>query len=108
MSMRNVRAWISRLGGLFGKNRWERDLADEVRSHLELHIEENIRRGMTREEARRQALIQLGGIEPAKEIYRDRHGVPLVETTLRDFHYAVRTLRNNLAFSAVAVITLAL
>jgi len=108
MSMRNVRAWISRLGGLFGKNRLERDLADEVRSHLELHIEENIRRGMTREEARRQALIQLGGIEPAKEIYRDRHGVPLVETTLRDFHYAVRTLRNNLAFSAVAVITLAL
>jgi len=108
MSMRTVRAWFSRLGGLFGRDRLERDLADEVRSHLELHIADNIRSGMTPEQARRQALIQLGGIEPAKEIYRDRRGIPLLETTLRDLHYAVRTLRNNLAFSVVAVVTLAL
>ena len=103
-----MRAWMARVGGLFGKNRLERDLADEVGSHLELHIEDNIRRGMTPSEARRQALIKLGGIEPAKEMYRDRRGVPLLETTWQDFHYALRSLRNNLAFSVVAVSTLAL
>lgn len=108
MSMRKVRASLLRLGGLFRKDRLEQDLEDEVRSHLDLHIEDNLRHGMTPDEARRQALIKLGGIEPAKEIYRDRQGIPLLETTLQDFRYSLRTLRQNLTFSLVAVITLAL
>jgi predicted permease len=108
MSLRKVRVSISRLGGLFRKDRRERDISDEIENHLALHIEDNLRRGLTPEEARRQALIKLGGIEPAKEIYRDRGGVPLLETTWQDFRYSLRTLRKNLAFTAVAVVTLAL
>ena len=60
MSVRKVRASISRLGGLFQRQRRERELSEEMENHLALHIEENLRRGMTPEEARRQALIELG------------------------------------------------
>jgi hypothetical protein len=65
--MRQLRAWFLRLGGLFSKERRDRELAAEMESHLQLHIEENLRSGMTPEEARRQALIKLGGMEQAKE-----------------------------------------
>jgi putative ABC transport system permease protein len=105
---RRLRAALLRLGGLFHQGRRDRDLTDEMDSHLEMHIEDNLRRGMTPEEARRQALIKLGGIESAKETYRDRRGVPVLETTLQDLRYGMRALRSNLAFSVVAVITLAL
>ena len=73
--VRRLRAAFLRLGGLFDKDRRDRDLADEMESHLEMHIEDNLRRGMTPEQARRQALIKLGGIQPAKETYRDRRAV---------------------------------
>ena len=72
--MRHVRAFFVRLAGLFDRHRRERELADELESHLQLHIDDNLRAGMTPVEARRQALIKLGGIEQTKEIYRDRWG----------------------------------
>jgi hypothetical protein len=76
--MRQVRAWLLRLGGLFHKERRDRDLAEELESHLQMHIEDNLRSGMTPEEARRDALIKLGGMEFVKESYRDRRGLPWV------------------------------
>ena len=54
--MRRLRAFLVRLGSLFGRERRERELAEEIASHLALHIEENLSRGMSREEARRRAL----------------------------------------------------
>ena len=77
--MRALRAWFVRFGGLFGKRRRDRELAAELESHLQMQIEDNVRAGMTPEEARRQALISLGGVEQAKEIYRDRRGLPWLE-----------------------------
>ncbi len=69
--MSTFRAWIVRLAGLFGKESREQEFSAEVESHLQMHIEENLRRGLTPQEARRQALIKLGGVEKTREEMRE-------------------------------------
>ena len=72
--MRKLREWISRLGGFFCKQGKDREFDEELKSHLQFHIEDNLRSGMTPEAARRAAMIKLGGLDSAKEAYRDQRG----------------------------------
>jgi hypothetical protein len=106
--MRTLRTFLFRLCGLFGKERKDRELAEEIESHLEMAIEANLRSGMTPEEARRVALLDSGGVEQAKEAWRDRRGLPWLETTMRDLRHAARILGRSPAFTAAAVLSLAL
>ena len=86
----------------------ERDFADQVQADIELQTEDGIRAGMSPEDARRAALLRLGGLGAAKEAWRDRHGVPFLEALVRDVAYAFRVLGRNKGWTSVAIVSLAL
>ena len=102
------RACFARLCGLFHKAQRDADFAAELEGHLQFHIEDNLRAGMTPEAARREALIKLGGLEQTKEFYRDRHGIPFLEFFWHDLRFGARLLAKDRAFTATAVLTMAL
>src|SRR5437763_12099046 len=97
-----------RFRSLFRKGRVEQELTDELRFHLGKLTEEYFAKGMTPEEARYAALRELGGVEQVKEDCRDARGVSFIEATLKDVRYALRMFAKKPAFTAVAIIVLAL
>jgi hypothetical protein len=98
-----LRELFHRLRACLRRGKVEREMERELRFHLEMETAENIRRGMSEEEARRAALLSFGGVEQTKENLRDARGLGWLEDMLQDFRYALRALRRKPGFAAVAL-----
>ena len=106
--MKLLRRIIYRLRGAWSGCRRDSELAEELELHIDMQTEDNIRSGMTGEEARRAARLKFGAIESIKESYRDQRGAPSLESIAADLRYALRQLRRTPGFTGAAVLTIAL
>src|SRR5881227_2613084 len=107
-----MRRWITkfllRCRSLLASKRVEAEPDDELRFHIGRHIEAQVSRGMTPEEARRRAVIAIGALDQQKDACRDTRGVTLIDHAVRDIRSAARMLRANPGFTLVAILSLAL
>jgi len=107
--MRHLRAFLRRVLSVFGRTaQLDAELESELESHVHMLMDEHLRAGMEPDEARRQALLTLGGLESIKETYRDRRGLPILETTLQDVRYALRRLYRTRGAAGVGIMVMAL
>lgn len=106
--MRALNRFCTRLLNFVTKSRGDERLREEMESHITSQTEENMRAGMTAQEAVRQARLKFGGIETIREAYHMEEGIPLVENLLRDSKFALRQFLRNPGFTATAIATLAL
>ena len=106
--MRFLRANAIRLLARFRKERATREFTAEIETHLDFHVADGLRAGMCLDEARRNALLKLGGITQTKESWQDRRSLPMLERFVQDVRFAVRLLRKNPGVTLVVVLTLAL
>ena len=103
-----IRVALSRCRALFRGRRLNGELDEELRAHIELATEDNLRAGMSAEDARAAALRAFGGVTQTKETYRLLRSLPLVETLSNDLKFGVRQLLHSPAYALTAILTLAL
>jgi len=106
--MSALRRALARVHSFFHKPPLDADLEAEIATHLEMAIEENLQRGLTYTEARRQAMIRFGGLDMAKYQQREARGLMNLDILLQDFRYTLRSLGRDRGFTLVAILILAL
>ena len=94
----------SRLRAYFGSSRLDRDLNQELESHVAMAAADHIRSGMTEEHARRAARLEFGGVAQLREQHRSARGLPLLDNLRQDLRYTFRTLRRDAAFTTFAIL----
>jgi predicted permease len=106
--MTALRVLMSRLAGLLRKGNLETDLDDEIGFHLRMEIAENMRQGMSEQEARAAAMRRFGSVTQVKETYRETRALPAFESLWQDVRYGFRMLRRSPGISALAILCLTL
>src|ERR1700726_2941819 len=106
--MPRLRAWFSRLIGLFQKNKRDTEMAEEIKQHVDLLTERNIASGMLPHEARNAALRQFGGVEQVKEVAREQRVWRWVDEFVQDIRFGCRMLLRGPGFSLLAILCLTL
>jgi hypothetical protein len=106
--IRKLRALLIRVAGLLRRRKADDDFSAEIESHLAMDIEDGLRSGLSENEARRRALVRLGGVDQTRQAHRERWGLPWVESLIRDLRYSLRTLRKYKGVSAAAVLSIGL
>ena len=103
-----LRELLARLASFFRKQARDEDFEQEMAAHLEFAVQENLRRGMHLAEARRHALVEIGGVSQARELHRESRGLPLLDTVIHDLQYGGRTLKRDAALTVFAVLMVGL
>lgn len=106
--MRKLRALWTRIKGLLHSSSADEEFAAELESHISMHMEDGIRAGLSTREARRRALIQLGGAEQVRQARHERRTLPWIENLVRDLRYALRTLWKHPAVTLIAILSIGL